>query len=92
MSEKETTQQTKVPNATTRAAMEEARSMANDQPANLPPPRGNARGYCFHNPDTGWEWNENHPIKSGECEDATDVKPMRFCTFRSQFMEAKRDR
>jgi hypothetical protein len=32
-------------------------------------------GYLFHNPDTGEEWSESHPIESGEVEDAENVRP-----------------
>ena len=32
-------------------------------------------GYLFHNPDTGEEWSENHPVESGEVEDAENVRP-----------------
>lgn len=37
-------------------------------------------GYSYHNPDSGWEWSENHPRHSGECEDAEHV---RACTWQS---------
>lgn len=31
-------------------------------------------GWVYHNPDTGWEYAPNHPIKSGEVHDATDIR------------------
>lgn len=49
---------------------------------------GNTRGYAFFNPDTGMEWSANHPRDSGEVDDATAIRPMRFCTFRRQYMDA----
>ncbi|CAH2606484.1 conserved protein of unknown function (plasmid) [Rhodovastum atsumiense] len=50
---------------------------------------GNTRGYSFYNPDTGTEWSREHPIESGQCDDATDIRPMRFSTWRRQFMERR---
>jgi|SRR5579859_4430901 len=35
-----------------------------------------SKGYMFHNPDTGWEWSYNHPVLSGECDDATQIVAM----------------
>lgn len=37
-----------------------------------------AWGWAYHNPDTGVEWVhiDTHPVRSGECEDATDVRRM----------------
>lgn len=32
-------------------------------------------GWLYHNPDTGTEWAEQHPVESGEVPDATDVMP-----------------
>ena len=31
-------------------------------------------GYYFHNPDSGWEFSENHPVESGECDDAREIE------------------
>lgn len=31
-------------------------------------------GYVYHSPDSGWEYAADHPIDSGECPDATDVR------------------
>lgn len=31
-------------------------------------------GWLFHNPDTGVEFSESHPLKSGEVPNATDVR------------------
>jgi hypothetical protein len=30
--------------------------------------------WLFYNPDSGWELSANHPVKSGECEDALSVE------------------
>jgi hypothetical protein len=32
-------------------------------------------GWLFDNPDTGTEFSENHPVRSGECEDAKNIRP-----------------
>jgi hypothetical protein len=32
-------------------------------------------GWLFFNEDTGTEWSESHPVRSGECPDAKDIKP-----------------
>ncbi|EPX83868.1 hypothetical protein Salmuc_01643 [Salipiger mucosus DSM 16094] len=32
-------------------------------------------GWIFRNPDTGTEISSNHPVESGECPDAEDVRP-----------------
>ena len=32
-------------------------------------------GYVFDSPDSGEEYSPNHPIKSGECPDAENVRP-----------------
>lgn len=31
-------------------------------------------GYVYFNPDSGEEYAQSHPIESGECEDATDIR------------------
>lgn len=31
-------------------------------------------GWLYHNPDTGLEWSEQHPVESGETPDAEDVR------------------
>ena len=33
-----------------------------------------AAGYIFHSPDTGTEILPYHPVESGECTDATDIR------------------
>lgn len=37
--------------------------------------RSEGAGYVFLNPDTGVEYSLNHPVESGECEDAQDIRP-----------------
>lgn len=32
-------------------------------------------GWLYHCPDSGLEWSEDHPHESGQCTDATDVRP-----------------
>lgn len=34
-----------------------------------------AEGWLYFNEDVGTEWSEQHPIESGECPDATDIRP-----------------
>lgn len=41
-------------------------------------------GWAFHNPDTGWEWHEDHPVESGMAEDATGMRQMSLEQFRQQ--------
>ena len=36
-------------------------------------------GWIYHNDDTGLEWSDDHPIKSGEVLDAKNIRP---CTQR----------
>lgn len=43
---------------------------------------GNERGYAYFNEDTGEEWSTDHPVLAGTVPDATDIRPMRFATFR----------
>lgn len=40
-------------------------------------------GFVYHNPDTGEEYSQNHPIESGEVPDAMDVRP---ATSQEQFL------
>lgn len=42
-------------------------------------------GWAFHNPDTGWEWHEDHPVESGMAEDATGMRQMSLEQFRQQY-------
>lgn len=39
------------------------------------PAPDNGEGWVYFNPDTGSEYARNHPVESGECIDATDVRP-----------------
>lgn len=32
-------------------------------------------GYVYFNPDTGMEFSTNHPVESGEVDDAEDIRP-----------------
>lgn len=48
-----------------------APSRANPTPVEA----GGEAGWLYFNEDTGTEWSEQHPIESGECPDATDVRP-----------------
>lgn len=32
-------------------------------------------GWLFLNPDSGYEFSPNHPVESGECEDAENIRP-----------------
>ncbi|MFT8945972.1 MAG: hypothetical protein ABF876_05245 [Acetobacter aceti] len=51
-----------------------------------PGPR--AHGWLFHNPDTGTEWSENHPVESGEVPDATDIRPATVEAVREELLDA----
>lgn len=31
-------------------------------------------GYVYHNPDIGFEYSRTHPVESGECSDALDIR------------------
>lgn len=42
-------------------------------------------GFAYLCPDTGMEWSEQHPIKSGEVSDAERVKRMTLGEFRSRY-------
>jgi hypothetical protein len=42
-------------------------------------------GWAHLNPDTGIEWSRNHPVESGECEDAEDIERMTLGQFRQRF-------
>lgn len=44
-------------------------------PAQASAPTEPHLGWLYTNPDAGNEWSEQHPIESGECEDAADVFP-----------------
>lgn len=45
-------------------------------------------GWLFLNPDTGTEWSENHPVESGECDDATDITPATLEVMREHMLTA----
>lgn len=49
-------------------------------------------GYLYHNPDTGTEFSEIHPVESGECDDATDVRPATAEALLNELREAWRAR
>jgi len=40
-----------------------------------------ASGWAYFNPDTGMEWSENHPVNSGECDDAEHIERMTYGAF-----------
>ena len=42
-------------------------------------------GWAFHNPDVGWEWHADHPVKSGMAEDATGMRRMTLEQFRQRY-------
>lgn len=48
-------------------------------------PHGRTRGWAYFNPDTGVEWTKNHPVESGECPDATEIKVMTLSEFRRAY-------
>ena len=45
-------------------------------------------GYYFHNPDSGWEVSDSHPITSGECEDATEIEQLTPARLKELLLEA----
>ena len=47
-----------------------------------PPPADETKGWAYFNEDTGMEWSERHPVRSGEVPDASDVKAMTLATFK----------
>ena len=47
-----------------------------------------AIGWLFINPDAGIEFNENHPIESGECEDAEDIRPATASALKDELLDA----
>ncbi|ADJ24796.1 hypothetical protein Hden_3001 [Hyphomicrobium denitrificans ATCC 51888] len=56
------------------------------QPANWP------IGYLYLNPDTGTEFSENHPVESGECDDAENILEATAEALRDALLEAWRER
>jgi len=51
-------------------------------------PKASDWGFAYHNPDTGMEWAADHPVRSGEVEDATDVRRMTYGGFRRRHQRA----
>ncbi len=47
-------------------------------------------GWLFFNPDTGTELSENHPVRSGECDDAEDIRPATKRALRDELVSAWR--
>ena len=45
-------------------------------------------GWLFLNPDTGTEWSSNHPVQSGEVDDAEDIRPATLETLHAELIEA----
>ncbi len=45
-------------------------------------------GWLYHNPDTGEEWSENHPVESGEVPDAENVRPATATAFQNELIPA----
>ncbi len=48
-------------------------------------------GWSYHNPDTGMEWTVDHPIESGQCTDATNVRRMTLRAFAAAHRSDKDD-
>jgi len=48
-------------------------------------------GWLYHNPDTGTEWAEQHPIVSGEVPDATQVRAATATAFQNELIPAWED-
>ena len=63
---------------------ENKKSVAEPLPM-APHPRGNTKGWKYFNEDEGAEWSVNHPLESGECDDATAIVRMTFSEFRRQY-------
>ena len=51
-------------------------------------------GWIYHNDDTGLEWSDNHPIKSGEVPQAKNIRPCtnREWTWIKQLIKAEREK
>lgn len=49
-------------------------------------------GYLYFNPDTGTEFSENHPIESGECNDAENIREATAEALRDELLDAWRER
>lgn len=47
-----------------------------------------ADGWLFFNPDTGTEWSANHPVESGEVDDAENIRPATAEELRQELFEA----
>ena len=57
-----------------------------------PAPSLPSLGYLYSNPDTGTEFSENHPVESGECDDAENVREATAEALRDELLEAWRER
>jgi hypothetical protein len=71
---------------TINAAIDEARTALSGRPAPSTP----SLGYLYFNPDTGTEFPENHPVESGECDDAENVREATAEALRDELVEAWR--
>lgn len=49
-------------------------------------------GWLFFNPDAGTEWADSHPIESGECEDAEELRPATLNNLKEELLSTWRDR
>lgn len=38
-------------------------------------------GWAHFNPGTGMEWSRDHPVNSGECDDAERIERMTYAAF-----------
>ena len=45
-------------------------------------------GWLYHNPDTGEEWSLNHPVESGEVEDAENIRPATAAILKDMLIQA----
>lgn len=45
-------------------------------------------GWLYHCPDSGLEWSEDHPHESGQCTDATDVRPATVENLKAQLLDS----
>lgn len=61
---------------------------ATDQAERIKELESSSFGYVYHNPDTGVEWGEQHPIESGEVPDATDIQAADLAVLHSNLMLA----
>ena len=45
-------------------------------------------GWAYLNPDSGMEWRPQHPVQSGECDDAESIETMTLAEFERRFPRA----